>query len=92
MIFLLLLLGMLILAMCLIHDSLSYDEVTWTSPNKDKTEVNSQVAHKLILEQVQLWDYAGPKTGAYYARQHNWTIRAREYVAELRIKIKEKVI
>ncbi|UAA38557.1 hypothetical protein KIH87_18115 [Paraneptunicella aestuarii] len=37
-------------------------------------------AQNLILEQVELWEYSGPRTGAYYAKQQEWTARARHYV------------
>ena len=57
----------------LIYD---YDvEVDKDSPRK---------AQNLIFEQVALWEFKGPRTGAYYAKQQAWTVRARAYVADLK--------
>ena len=92
MIFLVFLLVVFVFAVRLIYDSLHQNFPEHELSGEDNLEEGPKIAHKLIIEQVQLWDYEGPKTGAYYAQQHNWTIRARNYVARLRDKIKKEVI
>lgn len=52
-------------------------------------DISPRIAHQLIMEQVRLWNYSGTKTGAYYAQQHNWTVRARTYVAQLKSRIQD---
>lgn len=63
----------------------AYRALTMQSPDEndenDGDTTTLDTAQNLVMEQAQLWSYTGERTGAYYAKQRSWTLRARAYVA-----------
>lgn len=78
------------MALLITYKAVCEDHTKYVSSSAKKLDTSVQTAQNLILEQIRLWDFSGQKTGSYYAQQHNWTMRARRYVTQLKNEIRIK--